>query len=91
MNYKHLSQNERYQIYALLRAGHTQTKIASILGRHKSTISRELKLGTGLCSYRPKQACKLAAKRAKKQPQRYTNCTLGAESGNLHAEFAMES
>lgn len=65
MNYKHLSQNERYQIYALLRAGHTQTKIASILGRHKSTISRELKLGTGLCNYRPKQACTLAAKRAK--------------------------
>ena len=65
MNYKHLSQNERYQIYALLRAGQTQTKIASILGRHKSTISRELKLGTGLCNYRPKQACALAAKRAK--------------------------
>lgn len=64
MNYKHLSQNERYQIYALLRAGHTQTKIASILGRHKSTISRELKLGTGLCNYRPKQACQKAAQRA---------------------------
>lgn len=65
MNYKHLSQHERYQIYALLRAGHTQTKIASILDRHKSTISRELKLGTGAKNYRPKQACALAAKRAK--------------------------
>ncbi len=65
MNYKHLSQNERYQIYALLRAGHTQTKIASILGRHKSTVSRELKLGTGCKNYRPKQACALAAMRAK--------------------------
>ena len=64
MKYKHLSQHERYQIYALLRAGQTQTKIASILGRHKSTVSRELKLGTGLCNYRPKQACALAAKRA---------------------------
>lgn len=65
MNYKHLSQHERYQIYALLRAGHTQTKIANILQRHKSTISRELKLGTGSKSYRPKQACALAAKRGK--------------------------
>ena len=64
MNYKHLSQHERYQIYALLRAGQTQSKIASILGRHKSTVSRELKLGTGLCSYRPKQACEKAAQRA---------------------------
>jgi transposase, IS30 family len=65
MNYKHLSQHERYQIYALLRAGHTQTKIANILQRHKSTISRELKLGTGSKNYRPKQACSLAAKRGK--------------------------
>jgi IS30 family transposase len=65
MNYKHLSQHERYQIYALLRAGHTQTKIANILQRHKSTISRELKLGTGSKNYRPKQACALAAERGK--------------------------
>lgn len=65
MNYKHLSQHERYQIYALLRAGHTQTKIANILQRHKSTISRELKLGTGSKNYRPKQACALAVKRGK--------------------------
>jgi IS30 family transposase len=65
MNYKHLSHHERYQIYALLRAGQTQTKIASILGRHKSTVSRELKHGTGGKNYRPKQACALAAKRAK--------------------------
>ena len=65
MNYKHLSQHERYQIYALLRAGQTQSKIASILGRHKSTVSRELKHGTGSKNYRPKQACAFAAQRAK--------------------------
>jgi IS30 family transposase len=28
MKYKHLSQAERYQIYALMKAGHDQTQIA---------------------------------------------------------------
>ncbi|WP_126463547.1 helix-turn-helix domain-containing protein [Sulfuritortus calidifontis] len=31
MNYTHLTQNERYQIYALLKAGHTQREIAQLL------------------------------------------------------------
>ena len=35
MNYKHLSQVERYQIYALMKAGHDQTQIAKLLDRHK--------------------------------------------------------
>ncbi|BBU68670.1 helix-turn-helix domain-containing protein [Fluviibacter phosphoraccumulans] len=56
MNYKHLSQNERYQIYALMKAGHNQLEIAQILGRHRSTISREVDRNSGLKGYRPKQA-----------------------------------
>jgi len=47
MKYKHLSQAERYQIYALMKAGHDQTQIAKLLYRHKSTISRELNRNTG--------------------------------------------
>jgi IS30 family transposase len=31
MKYKHLSQAERYQIYALMKAGHDQTQIAKLL------------------------------------------------------------
>jgi IS30 family transposase len=42
MNYTHLTQNERYQIYILSRAGHKQNEIAELLNRHPSTISREL-------------------------------------------------
>jgi len=63
MNYKHLSQVERYQIYALMNAGHGQTQIAKLLDRHKSTISRELSRNRGLKGYRPKQACELTAQR----------------------------
>ena len=64
MKYKHLSQAERYQIYALMKAGHDQTQIAKLLDRHKSTISRELIRNTGSRGYRPKQACEFSAERA---------------------------
>jgi len=38
----HLSQAQRYQIEALIIAGHTKTFIAGMLGVNKSTITREL-------------------------------------------------
>jgi len=47
MKYKHLSQAERYQIYALMIAGHDRTQIAKLLDRLKNTISRELIRNTG--------------------------------------------
>lgn len=56
MNYTHITQEERYQIYALKKAGMNQTKIAEILGRSASTISRELRRNRGLRGYRPHQA-----------------------------------
>lgn len=40
---KHLSEGQRYEISALLRAHHTKAEIATIVGVHKSTITRELK------------------------------------------------
>ena len=64
MNYKYLSQIERYQIHSLMKALHTITQIAELLGRHKSTISRELRRNAGFRGYRPKQACELALKRS---------------------------
>ena len=64
MNYKHLSQIERYQIYSLMKANQSITQIADQLGRHKSTISRELGRNEGCRGYRPKQACELALHRS---------------------------
>jgi len=61
--YTQLTQEERYQIHALMKAGHNQTEIAEVLGRHKATISRELKRNRGLRGYRPKQAQELAHSR----------------------------
>jgi IS30 family transposase len=39
--YTQLTQEEQYQIYALIKAGYSQTEIASMLGRDKSTIRRD--------------------------------------------------
>ena len=65
MTYKHLSQAERYQIHALMKAGHSQYQIAKLMDRHKSTISRELTRNTGSRGYRPKQACEMSADRGR--------------------------
>lgn len=47
-----------------MKALHTITQIAQLLGRHKSTISREVRRNAGFRGYRPKQACELALKRS---------------------------
>ncbi|MFC1684686.1 IS30 family transposase [Pseudomonadota bacterium] len=62
-NYTQLTQEERYQIHALMKAGLNQIEIADILGRHKSTISRELRRNCGLRGYRPNQAHRLSTER----------------------------
>ena len=63
--YIQLTQEERYQIYALKQADRPQSEIATILGRNKGTISRELQRNRGLRGYRPKQAHRLALERRK--------------------------
>lgn len=64
MGYKQLSQDERYQIYAFLKANFSIRYIAIQLGRSPSTISREIQRNHGLRGYRPKQAQRLAFERA---------------------------
>ena len=61
--YTQLTQGQRYQIYAFLKAGFLQTQIASEIGVHKSTISREIRRNRGKKGYRPKQANLLAGNR----------------------------
>ncbi len=61
--YNQLTQEQRYQIYALKKTGHTQAEIAAVIGVHKSTVSRELKRNRGQRGYRPQQAHSLAQER----------------------------
>lgn len=56
----HLTQEDRYHIYALKKVGKNQTEIANEIEKDKSTISRELRRNTGNRGYRPNQAHELA-------------------------------
>ena len=61
--YNQLTQEQRYHIYALYKAGNSKSSIAKDIGVHKSTISREIKRNCGSKGYRPKQAHALTQKR----------------------------
>src|SRR5690606_26564495 len=63
MSYYQLTENERYQICALNKAGQSQQQIAELLERSASTISRELKRNKGRRGYRPRQAQRLSDSR----------------------------
>ena len=67
MSYRQLTLDERYQIYTLRKQGFSNTDIAREIGRHASTISRELARNVGERSmtigYMPTVAHKLAQKR----------------------------
>ena len=63
MSYTHLTEAERYDIYEQKKEGLTLTEIASLLGRSKATIARELARNSGERGYKPKQAHERAAAR----------------------------
>jgi IS30 family transposase len=63
MAYQQLTQDQRYQIHAFLKAAFSQSAIARELGVDKSTISRELQRNRGQRGYRPIQAQHLADSR----------------------------
>ena len=54
--FNHLTQEERFYIYTQLKQGVSKNQIAITLGRHKSTIGREITRNTDQCGYRYKQA-----------------------------------
>lgn len=54
--YRHVTQEQRYMIYGLLRSGASLRSIARHLKVAASTVSREVKRNSGGRGYRPKQA-----------------------------------
>ncbi len=69
MKYHRLTQEQRYQIYALHKEKHTLATIALNIGKDKSTISRELRRNKGVKGYRPKQAHNKAQERESQKPR----------------------
>jgi len=90
MSYTQLTQEQRYQIHALLKMEHSQTEIASTLGVHKTTISRELQRNRGKCGYRPKQAHQFALQRRKKVRARITANTWALVEAKLCQDWSPE-
>jgi transposase, IS30 family len=88
MNYTHLTREERYQIYALKKAGHRQSEIARILERHPSTINRELRRNSGQSGYRPKQAHRLAWERRPLNARRIDDVTWQFAKARLRKQWS---
>jgi IS30 family transposase len=90
MSYTQFTQEQRYQIHALLRMKHSQTEIANALGMHRSTISRELRRNQGKRGYRPKQAHQFALHRRKKARKRITADIWALVEEKLHQDWSPE-
>ncbi len=91
MSYAQLTEVERYQIRAFLKAGYSKKAIATELNRHASTISRELERNTGLRGYRPQQAQRLADKRKARHCQtRISDNTWNAVEERLREDWSPE-
>lgn len=80
--YTQLTQEQRYQIYALLKMGHRQSDIAQVIGVDKSTISREVRRNRGQRGYRPNQAQQFALIRRRKK----THTRIAPETWSLVEE-----
>jgi IS30 family transposase len=68
----HLTFEERRLLYGLKKKGKSPPEIAELMGRHRSTINRELDRNTGQRGYRPQQAQRLADERrlASRRPRK---------------------
>jgi IS30 family transposase len=88
--YHQLTQEQRYQIYALKKTNHSLSEIAHVLDVHKSSVSRELKRNHGQRGYRPQQAQELAVKRRPKATPRITSEVWATVDRLLRQEWSPE-
>ena len=90
--YTRLTEEERYQIYEGVTEKRSHRKIASLINKHHSTVSKEIKRNTGLRGYRPKQAQEIAQQRHKNKP-RHIKLTADVQAlitGNIQKEWSPE-
>ena len=88
--YTQLTQEQRYQICAMLKIGQNQTEIAETIGKHKSTISREVRRNRGQRGYRPKQAQQMSLDRRKKAKPRIQESTWALIESKLQEDWSPE-
>src|SRR6266511_4088033 len=88
--YAQLTQEQRHQIYALKKTGHSYSEIAEVIGVHKCTVSREWKRNRGQRGYRPQQAHSLALERRQKGVPRITGETWAVVERLLRQDWSPE-
>jgi len=89
--YHQLTEEERIEIYALMKAGNSLRQIAKALFRSPSTIARELQRNTGRRGYRPKQAQrKTMERRAQPRPCKMTSDVVMHIEAKLACEWSPE-
>jgi IS30 family transposase len=69
---KHLTVKQRYTISVMLQKGYTQKQIAEAIGKHKSTVSREIQRNCDARSgaYRYELAQRKCEKRHQTKPKK---------------------
>ena len=90
--YHQLTEHQRYQIYALKKAGHSQQSIAATLSVSPSTICRELRRNQGPRGYRPGQAHHkaLARRRHKARATKMTAAVIERIEADLRQQWSPE-
>ena len=90
--YSQLTEQERYQIYGLMKARHSQAEIAKVLLVAPSTIGREIRRNSGQRGYRPHQAHQKAIQR-RRQAAKATKMTaqlIGVLEARIREEWSPE-
>ena len=90
--FTHLTPEDRYYIWALLKTGACQSEIAREIGCHRSTISREPGRDLGGNGYRAKQAQRLSCERRKASsaPWKMVGELLEVIENHLHKKWSPE-
>jgi IS30 family transposase len=90
----HLTEVQRYEISALIKAGETRKKVCEIIGKDKSVLSRELRRNCDERSgkYNPELAVRKYARRMKEKPKhiRFTEAVKQKVESDLKDDFSPE-
>src|ERR1700682_5457646 len=89
----HITFEERRLLYRLKKKDKSAPEIAELMGRHRSTIYRELERNAGQRGYRPQQAQRLADERrlASRRPHKLDDPTCIATFRTASKNFGLQS
>ena len=89
-SYRHLSYKERVEIQLLSKEGYSLRRIANILGRSPSSISREMIRNRGQKGYRPSQANRICHERKHRKAQKMDGALKAKVLDKLRLQWSPE-